>query len=150
MWDGGEGMGNSISSLTHGIGTHFTVKTITPGQVRSMIGPDETYFIKMDIEGGEYAAAEAISALFSERLTGVLIAFHPRFIGGRGVTRYLKTLPKTLSVFRQFPDFRIFKVTDDGCQRASLQEGLSKANLPLFEVKDSYLFVPSGGLDPFL
>lgn len=148
MWDGGSGMGNSISSFTHRIGTKFTVKTMTPAEVCTRIGPNDTYFIKMDIEGGEYAAMEAISALFSERLIGMLVAFHPRFIGGRGPGRWLTTLPKTLAAFRKFSDFRIYKVTNQGCRRAYMQERLAKANLPLFEAKDSYLFVPTWGSHP--
>lgn len=143
MWDGGNGMGGSVSSMTHGIGERFTVETLTPAQVSAMIGRDETYFIKMDIEGGEYAAIDAISDLFCERLTGILIAFHPRFIGGGGSPgRWPTTLPKTLAAFRQFRDFRMYKVTERGCWRARLEERLTKANLPLFEAKDCYLFVP--------
>jgi FkbM family methyltransferase len=142
MWDGGTGMGNSISSMIHGRGERFTVDTLTPARIKAMIGPDETYFIKMDIEGGEYAALEAISALFGERLTGMLVAFHPRFIGGRKPWRWPITLPKTLSAFRNFPGFEIYQVTERGRRRARLQEWLAKANLPLFEAKDTYLFVP--------
>src|SRR5690606_24337888 len=79
MWDGGSGQGQSISSLTHGRGTPFSVRTMTPAQVRSLIRPDETYFVKMDIEGREYDAGSAISPLLGPGLVGALIAFHPSF-----------------------------------------------------------------------
>ena len=145
MWDGGSGQGQSISSLVHGRGTPFSVNTMTPAQLRGLIGPDETYFIKMDIEGGEYDVGSAISPLLGPGLVGALIAFHPSFLGGLGLFRPFRSFPKALAVFRQFRDFDIYRLTATGRRRARVRQMLTRLGLPLFEAKDSYLFIPRQG-----
>ena len=69
--------------------TAWEVETITPSELASAFAEDERVFIKIDIEGGEYAVGPQLQPLLRSQTVAVLLSLHPKLIVGqaRGIER---------------------------------------------------------------
>ncbi len=82
--------GDSKSSIVHDdMRTAWEVETITPSELASAFAEDERVFIKIDIEGGEYAVGPQLQPLLRSQTVAVLLSLHPKLIVGqaRGIER---------------------------------------------------------------
>jgi hypothetical protein len=84
----------------------WRAETITPRQLADLIAPDERLFIKMDLEGAEYALLPSLGPLL-DRANALLISFHPKILGAavgiRGAARQTRAALSALSRLRACP-----------------------------------------------
>jgi FkbM family methyltransferase len=72
--------GDSMSStLLAGAPRRWHATTVTPEELVSQLDGAERVFVKLDIEGGEYALLPAATALI-ERADVFLVSFHPKIL----------------------------------------------------------------------
>lgn len=101
-----EGFGSSeTSALCIGDGASVTVEGCSMAHLLKLAGPGPI-FVKIDIEGYEYAIADELKALDSEAVTGVQLALHPalyeKCLGGFSIFRRGKTLFATWRLARLY------------------------------------------------
>jgi FkbM family methyltransferase len=72
----GDSMSSALFAQTSA--TTWTSPSVTPDELVKMIAPETSLFIKLDIEGGEYALLPAMGPLISRADRGLLLSFHPR------------------------------------------------------------------------
>ena len=133
--------GDSMSSVMHtNSSTTWDVETVTPDDVDKLLDKNAPVFLKIDIEGAEYAAVPAMGNILSRPDVAALVSFHPRFAAGNHF-RWHKTFPLTHGVFRMFRGYRIYRVHKNSFRRARLMELLARLSLPIFETRITYLFI---------
>jgi FkbM family methyltransferase len=72
--------GDSMSStLLAGASERWHAATVTPDELVSRLGGAERLFVKLDIEGGEYALLPAAGPLIA-RAEAILVSFHPKIL----------------------------------------------------------------------
>lgn len=137
--------GDSMSSVHHtGSAVSWEVPTITPAEIAAMLPAEGPVFVKIDVEGAEYAIVPTLAPLLARDNLTALVSFHPRFAAG-GHPRWHKTFPMTKRVFDVFRGFRIFRVHKKHVTPAPWLEWLSALPFPSFEAKTTYLFVRPQG-----
>src|SRR5215207_1085331 len=88
--------GDSMSStLLAGTARRWHAATVTPEELVSRLDATERLFVKLDIEGGEYALLPAAAALIARAET-VLVSFHPAILA--------QTIPDTRDAARRLRD----------------------------------------------
>jgi FkbM family methyltransferase len=88
--------GDSMSStLLAGTARRWHAATVTPEELVSRLDATERLFVKLDIEGGEYALLPAAAALIARAET-VLVSFHPTILA--------QTIPDTRDAARRLRD----------------------------------------------
>jgi FkbM family methyltransferase len=75
--------GDSMSSALLADGPTWTAESTTPGSLSREIGSEQRRFVKLDIEGGEYAVLPTIGPLL-ENASGLLLALHPDILAASG------------------------------------------------------------------
>ena len=72
--------GDSMSStLLAAASERWHAATVTPDELVSRLGGAERLFVKLDIEGGEYALLPAAGPLIA-RAEAILVSFHPKIL----------------------------------------------------------------------
>ena len=132
--------GDSMSSVHHvGSAVSWEVPTITPAEIAALLPAQGPVFVKIDVEGAEYAIVPTLAPLLVRENLTALVSFHPRFAAG-GHPRWHKTFPMTKQVFDVFRGFRIYRVHKKAVTPAPWLEWLSALPFPTFEAKTTYLF----------
>lgn len=76
--------GNSMSSTLHAeMATEWTLPAATPAELAAFAGPAARRFVKLDIEGGEYAVAPALGPVLAGA-EAVLVSWHPKVARAAG------------------------------------------------------------------
>jgi FkbM family methyltransferase len=105
--------GDSKSSIVHeNMHTSWEVETVTPSELGGAIAGDERVFIKIDIEGGEYAVGPQLPPLLGPRTFAVLLSLHPEILIGAGswrkrLERRLRTAQATNALMAAFSGFAL-------------------------------------------
>jgi FkbM family methyltransferase len=99
--------GDSMSSVLLPDAEHtWQAEAITPRQLADMLAPDERLFIKINVEGGEYALLPCLGPLL-DRVDAVLISFHPKILaaafGAGEAARQTRAALSALSRLRACP-----------------------------------------------
>lgn len=104
------GGGDSMSSFAlGGLKTTWPVATISPREVVRLLPSDAPVFVKMDIEGGEYAVVPASGELWARPNLVLLLSTHPQLFGAIGTPSIAL---KSRRVFRALGDYRVSRVDD--------------------------------------
>jgi FkbM family methyltransferase len=134
--------GDSMSSVFFAENENsWEVETITPSEIRAKIGDGESVFLKIDIEGAEYHLLPAIAPLLALPDITALIAFHPSFLPGNKLMRWLKSLFLTQKAFKPFADFTVLQVRKTGIHQPVWLNFLHRLGLAYVSADDTYLFV---------
>lgn len=74
--------GDSMSSLVAGSGEGWEVRVLSPASLLTLVPPAASRVLKIDIEGGEYAALASPEAavLVAPPTRAAIVAFHPRLV----------------------------------------------------------------------
>lgn len=132
--------GDSMSSLLDEAAAHvFEVDCIAAGALADLVEPDAGLFIKIDVEGAEYAILPALRPLLERPRVDVLVAFHPRLIAPRR-PRFPSTRRLTREAFAVFDGFDAWRVDREVIARSRGAALASRTGLWLFEAKNNYLF----------
>jgi len=137
--------GDSKSSLVHeDMRTAWEVQTITPLELGNAVEADERVFIKIDIEGGEYAVGPLLSPLLRARTAAVLLSLHPGIVLGRSrglerMRRMASTARATNALFHVFRDFAIHEARSVSSLRRPDIERLVRWGLCLRPLGGSWL-----------
>lgn len=133
--------GDSMSSaLLAGAERHWDATAITPDALAATLGAPARLFVKLDIEGGEYALLPALTPLLAAPATAMLLSLHPKILHESGVTDVDRATRMALSGFRGWDCYAV----RDG---AVVQQDIG-AVLALGAVAGDWLFVrnwPSAG-----
>lgn len=133
-------LGDSTSSLlTAGAAHGFTAECIAASELVALVGPDEKLFIKMDVEGAEYAVLPALAPLLERDRVAVLVAFHPQLAVPHR-PRFAETRRLTREVFAPFDGFEVARVSRRRIGPSPGAQLARATGLWLFEAKDNYLF----------
>lgn len=100
----GSSMSTVVADPKRQTGETQTTKAVTLDALVDGAG-DAPVFIKMDIEGGEYAVADQIAALDARRLRGFLLAVHPQILAAAlgGPLRRLRAAWRTWRLLGAVP-----------------------------------------------
>jgi FkbM family methyltransferase len=141
--------GDSMSSIVHDAGVEtWSVNTITPDELAARIAGSARYFLKIDIEGGEYASLPRAKALM--RLGGIVavhLSLHPQFVLGdsRGLKR-LRRLVRlawdSAAIFRVLGGMRAYRMTRAGSVNSPAIDALGRCGVLFWPVGGSWLFLP--------
>jgi FkbM family methyltransferase len=140
--------GDSMSSIVHDVGAAvWSVRTITPGELAERIAGAGRYFLKIDIEGGEYASVPRAAALLRLPVAAVHLSFHPEFALGRSrglrrLQRLIRLSWDTAGIFRVLGGMRAARMTAAGSFRSPAIDALGRFGLCLWPVGGSWLFLP--------
>lgn len=103
--------GDSKSSIIHEeMRTAWEVDTVTPSELATTFAGDDRVFLKIDIEGGEYAVGPQFMPLLRAQTFAVLLSLHPRILAGAatGITalrRRVDVARATNTLLATFRDF---------------------------------------------
>jgi FkbM family methyltransferase len=106
--------GDSMSStILADASVHWRVPTVTPAALRAMIRDGERLFVKLDIEGGEYALLPQLAPLLDAPACVTLVSFHPKILAALkpGIAEQVAA---TGAALKPFADFESFAVTEAG------------------------------------
>lgn len=77
--------GDSMSSaLLAGADAAWDAPAVTPPELMASIGPAERLFVKLDIEGGEYALLPALARAIDRPGAQLLVSLHPAILAETG------------------------------------------------------------------
>ncbi|MEM7692957.1 MAG: FkbM family methyltransferase [Pseudomonadota bacterium] len=134
-------LGDSMSSaLVHDGAATFEARAIAAGELMNRLGADEKLFIKMDVEGAEYAIIPALRPLLDRPNVSALVAFHPRIVAGRKRLRVFKTWPLTRTVMAAFRGFDVRAARGDTIGLTPALRLYRATGLVAFEAKRNLLF----------
>jgi FkbM family methyltransferase len=142
--DGGD---SKSSVLIERMATSWEVETITPMELTDALIGETKIFIKMDIEGGEYALVPMMGQLIERADSGVLISLHPRMVLGEtsGIERLRRrwaVMDMTNRLFGAFTHHHIQEVWGATAQRRPDVEWLARYKLCYRMLTGSWLFTP--------
>jgi FkbM family methyltransferase len=118
----------------------WTAPGITPAELAALLTPGAPAFVKIDIEGAEYALAPALAPLAARPRTAVLLSFHPQF-AAPDRPRWRRTFALTRRLLRPFAGAQVWRATDRGLRRAPLAEALIRCGLAWWEASEPCLFI---------
>lgn len=104
--------GDSKSSMIfEEMETAWEVPTITPLELAGKLEHEESLFLKIDIEGGEYAILPDIRPILTERTRAVLLSLHPKIFMGRvsGLDRWRRRVELARSTNEMLSAFKGFR-----------------------------------------
>ena len=134
--------GDSMSSaLFQNSGDTWEVECITPEEIISRVRDDKKLFIKMDIEGGEYLLSASLHKFAERANTTLLVAFHPGFLPGNKVRRFLKSLILTRDIFKTFRGFSILRVESQKTTRSFILNLFHRLGFCFYPANDTFLFI---------
>jgi FkbM family methyltransferase len=129
--------GDSMSSIALADApVHWSAPTVTPAELRAMIRDGERLFVKIDIEGGEYALLPKLGPLLDAPGCAVLVSFHPKILAALKPT-IAEQAAAARAALEPFADFDSFAVTDAGAA-AGVPDG---AAIAARKQGDEWLFV---------
>ena len=132
--------GDSMSSLVHRSGAvTWEVECMTPDEIAARLEPDAPLFVKVDIEGGEFAVVPALGPLLDRPRVDCLVSFHPGFVAG-GHPRWHRTIPMTRRVFDAFPGFGTLHVGRRAVTAMPLVGLMRRLGAFAWETRESVLF----------
>jgi FkbM family methyltransferase len=137
------GRGDSMSSvLLASGGDHWDVPSITPAELLAKAGADaKKVFVKVDIEGGEYALMPHMTPLASLPNVKFLVAFHPRFLPQQGLQRWVSAMYLSSRVFRFFKGFNFTRVKKHTIQPLRFVTALNQFGLAFYPARHSILML---------
>lgn len=126
--------GDSMSSvLLAGAATTWSADAVTPDELAGMVAGGERLFVKLDIEGGEYALLPALTGILSRSDAVLLVSLHPVILSGTGVADPAAAAFAALS---GLAGFAAATVEDHAVvARALTPEALSRHDVWLFEAR---------------
>jgi FkbM family methyltransferase len=129
--------GDSMSStVLADAPVHWRAPTVTPAELRAMIRDGELLFVKIDIEGGEYALLPNLGPLLDAPGCAALVSFHPKILAALMAQRE-EQVAATGAALKPFEDFESFAVTDVG----ALAQIPDPAAIAAHTQGDAWLFV---------
>lgn len=134
--------GDSMSStLFQNSVDAWEIDCVTPEEIIRKIGAEEKLFVKMDIEGGEYLLGSSLLHFAQHPNVVLLIAFHPGFLPGTKLKKFLHSLLMTRKISRQFRDFDILQVSEKHARKPIFINFLHRLGLCYFRANDTFLFM---------
>jgi FkbM family methyltransferase len=119
--------GDSMSSaLLAGADSHWDAAAVTPEALAATLGAPARLFVKLDIEGGEYALLPAMGALLDAPATALLLSLHPKILRESGVADVDAVTNAALSGFATWDSFG---VADGAIVRRDLLDALRQGGV---------------------
>jgi FkbM family methyltransferase len=133
--------GDSMSSIIFSSDTNFwEISSITPQQIFSnIIGRYDHYFIKIDIEGGEYSLMPHLRKLTELPNNIFFISLHPKFVERNSFLRFFKMSLQTRKALLPFKSYKISLVDNHSVSYSPIISGLVKMGLCFLPLKRSLL-----------
>jgi FkbM family methyltransferase len=119
--------GDSMSSaLLAGAERHWDAPAITPEALAATLGAPARLFVKLDIEGGEYALLPALGPLLAAPAAALLLSLHPKILRESGVADVDAV---TRTALAGFATWDAFTVGDGAIARRDLAHALQQGNV---------------------
>jgi len=133
--------GDSMSSILFASDENFWVlPSITPKQIISEIHSDyKKYFIKIDIEGGEYTLMPHLHHFIELKNNIFFISLHPKFVEKNPFIRFFKMGYKTQKALFPFKTYKVSLVDNHTITFAPLITLLVKLGICYIPIKSSIL-----------
>jgi FkbM family methyltransferase len=129
--------GDSMSStVLADAPVRWRAAAITPAELGAMVRDGERRFVKIDIEGGEYALLPRLGPLLDAPDSAVLVSFHPKILAAMRPQPSEQTAA-TAAALKPLAEFEAFAVTASGAAAAIPDAGAIAAR----EQPDAWLFV---------
>ena len=128
--------GDSTSSFTHAhMTTTWSVETVTPKDLRGIVGKPRHLFIKMDIEGGEYFVFPALIDAFRPLNPTIVLSLHAKFLP----CGYVQRRQLSRHIFRACQGFRAERVRNAPRAFGGLRSLFARSGLSLCHPQGTWL-----------
>ena len=139
------GRGDSMSSVLFAGGDDtWEVQSITPTEIAELgQAKSSKFFVKMDIEGGEYSLLPHMAPLSSLKNAKFLIAFHPKFLPFKSPLRWIKAAQLSSRGLATFREFDITRVKKREIASLPLISALNRLGIAYYPARHSLLLLRS-------